>query len=160
MAIVFFLFWLLLNAHFALDTAMLQIVIIGILLSLLLYIFMIKFTRWDKKLDRFFICNPHLFLLYGAVLFWNVLVSNFHVIKLLLTPGESPEPCIVIVEIPLKNEMLRSMLANSITLTPGTITVESNESSFTVHCLKKGYIDGIEASTLTKILMKMEEKLK
>ena len=48
------------------------------------------------------------------------------------------------------------MLANSITLTPGTITVDLEGNHFTVYSLDKSMIDGFENSTLVKLARKME----
>ena len=163
MFIIIFLIWLLLNAHFAFDTKFLQIVIIGLLLSALIYWFMIKFTKWSFKTDIFFIKHIHLFIAYGIVLFINVIVSNLKVVSLILKRKQTPEPQIIKIHIDLENELLISLLANSITLTPGTITIscdktKKNGGVFIVHCLRKEYFDGIENSTLVKLLRRMEGK--
>ena len=49
------------------------------------------------------------------------------------------------------------LLANSITLTPGTITIEQREDEYTVHCLDSSFIEGIEKSTFVKLLERMEK---
>ncbi len=157
MVLVLFILWLVLNGHFAIDAAMLEIVLFGLAGSGVIYLFMIKFTRWDKRIDAFFLKRFYLFVAYGAVLVWNVIVANFHVIKVILTPGESPEPVIVTLQLPIKNEFFRSMAANAITLTPGTITIACTEEHYVVHCLKQAYMDGFENSAIVKIILKMEE---
>ena len=58
--------------------------------------------------------------------------------------------------VPLRTEFARFMLANSITLTPGTITVDADSDRFTVHCLHGRLIAGIEDSTFVHLLQKME----
>lgn len=156
MIIIFFLLWLLLNGHVGADAAFLEIVLFGAGVSVLAFFFMTRFTRWDKKLDRFVLRHFPMFLLYEIVLFWNVVISNLKVLQTILSPKGTPEPAIVRLEIPIRNEMLRTILANSITLTPGTITISQTQTCFIVHCLKKEYIDGFENSSLVKILSKME----
>ena len=51
----------------------------------------------------------------------------------------------------------RMILANSITLTPGTITVSLTEDNLLVHCLDKSLAEGMEDSVFVRLLQKMEE---
>ena len=48
------------------------------------------------------------------------------------------------------------VLANSITLTPGTITVNLEGNEFYVHCLDKEFAEGMEQSIFVELLEKME----
>jgi multicomponent Na+:H+ antiporter subunit E len=158
MLVIIFLVWLLLNAYFAFDMQFLQIVLFGIVLSTIIYIFMIKFTKWNLKMDIFFIKHIHLFIAYAFVLLINIIISNFKVLGIIISPSKNPTPQIVGFNVPLKNKFLRVILANSITITPGTITISCSNDKYIVHCLRKEYLDGIESSTLVKLLLKMEAK--
>mgnify|MGYP003293873687 FL=1 len=57
---------------------------------------------------------------------------------------------------PLKSHFLQVILADSITLTPGTITVRLNEEKFEVHCLDESMAKGIDDSIFVKMLKKWE----
>ena len=48
------------------------------------------------------------------------------------------------------------MLANSITLTPGTITVKLSDDEFSVHRLDKSLAVGLSESIFVKLLMRIE----
>ena len=48
------------------------------------------------------------------------------------------------------------LLANSITLTPGTITLFQEGDHFVVHCLRREFGDGIEESSFVKLLRKIK----
>ena len=61
-------------------------------------------------------------------------------------------------ETDLKGEAAKVVLANSITLTPGTITVTLDEDTYLVHCLDKELGEGIEASSFVERLRKMESR--
>ena len=161
MFLVIFIIWLLLNAHFAFDERFLQIVIIGLLLSTVIYLFLIKLTKWDFKTDMFFVKRIHLFIWYGLALFYEVIVSNLKVVSLILKHRGNPEPQIIKISIDLKSDLLRTILANSITLTPGTITIsceksKDNKGVYIIHCLRKEYFEGLENGRLVKILQRME----
>ncbi len=67
------------------------------------------------------------------------------------------EPVLVDFDAPLTSDFARLILANSITLTPGTITVEQNESHFVVHCLDKDMAEGLDKSIFVQLLLKMEQ---
>ena len=67
------------------------------------------------------------------------------------------EPVIVRVHTDLKSETARVILANSITLTPGTITVSMTDNDLLVHCLDKSLSEGMEDSVFVRLLKKMEE---
>ena len=56
----------------------------------------------------------------------------------------------------LKTKTARVLLANSITLTPGTITVSLQDNVYTVHCLDKQFGEGLSDSTFVWLLHKIE----
>ena len=66
------------------------------------------------------------------------------------------EPAVVRFKTDLKTQQARILLANSITLTPGTITVSLEEDEYVVHCLDKSLAEGINSSVFVTLLRKME----
>ena len=56
----------------------------------------------------------------------------------------------------LKSAPARIMLANSITLTPGTITVSLTGDEYVVHCLDKSLAEGINSSIFVTLLRRLE----
>ncbi|WP_456367258.1 monovalent cation/H+ antiporter subunit E [Thermococcus sp.] len=70
---------------------------------------------------------------YSPVLFWGMVKANLHVAYLVIT-GKI-RPGIVRVPVDLENDAQYTILANSITLTPGTLTVEAcpDEKALYVH---------------------------
>lgn len=85
------------------------------------------------------------FLYYGYFL-KELVISNFKLTAIVLSPDLPIEPGIVRVRTRLKSRMGRLMLANSITLTPGTLTVELDGEWLYVHWVKVESAD-IEAAT-------------
>lgn len=154
MFILLFFFWLLINGKVTLE-----LVIIGIILSALVYLFACCFLSFSLKKDILFCKNIPLFLAFLFMLIVEVVKSNLNIITLIWA-NKTPEPEIVHFTIDLKSPFLRVLFANSITLTPGTITISLEENHYTVHALRAEYIDGIEDSILLKILKKMEANTK
>ncbi|MFP4202302.1 MAG: Na+/H+ antiporter subunit E [Candidatus Acetothermia bacterium] len=84
---------------------------------------------------------------YVFVLAWWVVVANFDVAFRVLHPDVPINPGIVKVETDLESDSARTALANSITLTPGTMTVDISEDGYLyVHWINISSTD-VEAST-------------
>ncbi len=80
------------------------------------------------------------FFLYIPWLLYQVFLANIHVLYLTLHPRmrDLIDPQIITFESRLKKDIARTTFANSITLTPGTITVNVNIfGKFAVHCIDK-----------------------
>ena len=156
MFILLFLIWLLFNNYYAWDIYFLEIVLFGLLVSGLVYFSPIKFTRFTFKRDLKFCKKFPLLILYFLVLVKEIIVSNIKVLFIILNPKDKPSPEIVSFNIDLKTHFMRTIVANSITLTPGTITISLQRDKLIVHCLKKKFIEGFENSTLVRIAKRIE----
>ncbi len=72
--------------------------------------------------------NMHLF--YGG----KSLKATFGTLKFIMTPGDTIEPRLVYFKNPdIKSDVGKATLANSITMTPGTITCDIDDDVFIVH---------------------------
>ncbi len=72
-------------------------------------------------------------IIYLPVFFWQVIKSNFDVAYRVFHPEMPIRPGIVRVKTSLQSEVAKTFLANSITLTPGTLTVDCIENNLYVH---------------------------
>lgn len=72
---------------------------------------------------------------YTSLLLLDIVKANFQVAWIVLHPRLPITPCMVKVETPLESDTGRTILANSITMTPGTLTVLAGEREFLVHAL-------------------------
>ena len=78
--------------------------------------------------------------------------------KYIFNSRDELDPVLVHFDVPLKSKFARVVLANSITLTPGTITANLDREGYTVHCLDRELGVGIDQSVFVKLLMNMEAK--
>lgn len=151
MALLVMAFWLALNGRIAFDT-----LILGAAITLIMLLLGHATGLWT--LDR----EKHIYLLlpsgilYFFVLIKEIFVANLRVVKIIFNRRESP--CIRHYATKLKTKVARAVLANSITLTPGTVTVQLVDNVLTVHCLTHEMADGLTDSSLEKRLLRMEEK--
>ena len=90
------------------------------------------------------------FGVYVPWLLWQIVLSNLHVARLVLHPRLPIDPALMEFESTLTTEAAHVLLANSITLTPGTVTVEMTAKRFVVHCLSADSRSGIEDGAMLR----------
>jgi multicomponent Na+:H+ antiporter subunit E len=74
---------------------------------------------------------------YLVWLLWQIVLSNIHLMKLSLGDMKEVSPRIIKFHTGLKTDFSKFLLANSITITPGTITVKILDDVFYVHAISK-----------------------
>ncbi len=82
---------------------------------------------------RFSIAAPVHLVLYLGRFFVALVVANFDVARRVLAPSLPIRPAVVEVHTDLRSALGRMLLANSITLTPGTLTIDVHEDRLLVH---------------------------
>ena len=146
---ILFLVWMLLSGKWEW-----KFVIFGIVASLAIAYICTPFlivTGSNKKQFYLFGCNPLKLLIYSAWLIKEIALSSLATTRLVLSPHMEYLPRIVYFSIPFKNPAATMFLANSITLTPGTITLDVLEDGvFEVHALTAE----AEASLMSGVMAK------
>ena len=150
---LFFIVWIIFNGRVTWE-----IVLFGIAISGLMFAFVCKFMDYSMEKERKFYKKCPLFCKYVVLLVKEIIKANLAVCHLILTRREVAEPVIVKVHTNLKTETARVILANSITLTPGTITVSLTEQELLVHCLDRSLAEGMEDSEFVRLLEAMEKE--
>ena len=156
MSLVYFSLWVIFNGRVSFE-----IIIVGAFLSILLDIFVkkilgIKFS--GATFIKFIKLLPDAFI-YAIVLLIEITRANLSITKLVLAPEIEVEPCLVKFNTPLKTSAARVALANSITLTPGTITVSLDGNELLVHALNREIAHSLEGSIFERLLARMERKI-
>ena len=151
MFIIFFLIWIIFNGQFTLEIAAFGVVIAGAM-----YWFICKFLDYTPRNDL--ILGKRLFLLlhYLFVLLVEIIKANGAVFRMIYSAKYRLEPAVVHFRTDLHSTFARVLLANSITLTPGTITVSLKDDEYIVHCLDKELAQGIDSSIFVKLLRRIE----
>ena len=100
----------------------------------------------EKPFHVFQINRWFWFILYIPVFFWEMAKANFDVAFRVLHPKRPINPGIVKIKTNIKSEMGKTFLANSITLTPGTFTVDIKDEFLYIHWINVKTTDIEEAS--------------
>ena len=134
--IIVFAFWILLSAHF--DRFHVGA---GIVCSLIVayashdLLFAGTGNHTLTKIVRF--------IAYLPWLIYQIVLANIDVAKRALSPRMPIDPQVVTFKTMLKSDVARTALANSITLTPGTVTIDIVDDVFYVHAIAKEPADDL-----------------
>jgi multicomponent Na+:H+ antiporter subunit E len=130
-ATILYLFWIVFSGFF--DAFHL---ITGAIMSLLLAFFTWDLLFKNRELSIFGrFAEAFRFAHYILWLLYQIVLANIYVAKLVLSPKMPIDPKIIRVPIKLKKDVSMVAFANSITLTPGTITISVEGDSFLVHAI-------------------------
>lgn len=153
MYLLYFIVWVI----FAGDIT-LEICLFGIAIATVIFAFTCKFMDYSIEKEKRNLKKAFQFLHYIGVLVKEILLANIQTVKMILSEKEEVKPTLVDFKTDLKTERGKVLLANSITLTPGTITVELDENGYVVHCLDESMAGGMDESVFVELIRKMEKE--
>jgi multicomponent Na+:H+ antiporter subunit E len=148
--ITLFVFWLVLSDHYNLRYILLGLFCSG-LVTFLTYdtLFYIKHKLPDKGItSKMILISLLRVLIYIPWLLWEIVKANVEVAFLILHPKLPVKPVLLSFKTDYRLNITRVTLANSITLTPGTITVDLQENNYIVHAITPESADAIESARL------------
>ena len=149
MVILYFTLWIILNGR---VTA--EIIIFGLIFSAAIAVFGYKMFDYGPRNELRLLRNIPLFIVYILNLILEIIKSTGAVMSVALSRSKKPEPEIIEFHSGLESKLQNVLLANSITLTPGTFTLFQEGDYFMVHCLRKEYAEGMEDSSFVRLLRK------
>ncbi len=94
--------------------------------------------------------------IFVSMLFFEVVKANLQVAKIALSMDMKLDPKVIVYESRISDHWLLTILANVITLTPGTMSVDICGNKLKIHCLNQEYADGVNSMVLEKLLFKIE----
>ena len=127
--ILLYLIWLLLSGHYDLFHLSLGI------LCCSLVAFLSHDLLFENGISKNIFLIITRFISYLPWLIYAVISANIHVAYLVLSPKMPIDPKIIRFKTKLRSDISKVTLANSITLTPGTITMDIVDEEFYVHAI-------------------------
>lgn len=144
-----FAIWLLLSGHY---TPLL--LSLGVFSTLVVVALAMRAHFIDREIQPVLL-TPSV-LLYWLWLAWEVIKANVDIARCILSPGLPISPRVIKVRSSQKTELGRVTYANSITLVPGTVTMDVDEDLFTVHALTKANADDLESGEMDRRVSNVE----
>lgn len=127
--------------------------LLGALLGWGLPLYTARFWPEEVRVRR-----PLRLLRFIAIVLYDIVVANVTVARLILGPPRNMQPAFVVMPLALRSEMAISVLANTISLTPGTVSayVSADRRCLVIHSLHTTSPDEL----LATIRERYEEPLK
>ena len=145
LTLTLFILWLLLSGHYNV-----LLISLGLISSLLTVVLALRMDVIDheshplhlrRQLPRFLVFLSR-----------EIVLANLDVVRRILTPGKSFSPQLRQLPLPQKTAVGQVIYANSITLTPGTVTVQLGTDSILIHALSREAADDLETGRMAQAI--------
>ncbi len=147
-----FAFWLLLTGSIAPGD-----IVLGLALSALLG-YLTARLLWSSDAPTLSLRQTGRLVLYIPRLIVSIVKSALQVAEVVLDPRMPIKPVMVGHRTSFAREVSRVAYANSITMTPGTLTVDIEEETFHLHCLDERFATDIASGDLEQRIARIFEE--
>ncbi len=152
MFLLYFLLWVIFNGNFTLEIA-----VFGVVIAAAVFAFTCKFADYSIEKEKMLFRNFFRIIRYVVVLVIEIVKANFAVVHLIWSEERDADLAFATFQGSFMAAAGRSALANAITLTPGTITVQLEDNVYTVHCLDESLAEGIDESIFAEMMKEIEK---
>lgn len=143
-------FWIINSGHF--DPLLLSFGVFSV--ALVIWINQ-RMSRVSEGYQPPIILSPRL-PLYIVWLLKEIVVSNIDVIRCIWQRKPGIQPRVVTVKASQRTDLFKVLYANSITMTPGTVTMEIEGDVFTVHSLTRASREGLQSGAMDRRVRSLE----
>jgi len=149
-ALIMFAFWILLSGEYN------PIMISSGIVSSLFVAYLshdLLIGKTDIRLNMIRIIK---FVAYLPWLFWSIVLANIDLAYRTLHPKMPINPRTIRLKNNFRTEMGVVTLANSITLTPGSVTIDANKDEFVVHIIEEGVAESLMSGEMQRRVKRIE----
>ena len=133
LGLTLFVLWLLLSGQYTFDSRL--ILALGLASCTFVVAIALRMKIADREGHPIHLLVPS--LRYIPWLLWAIVKSNIDVTRCILNPRLPISPTLVKVKAGQQSELGQAIFANSITLTPGTVSLDVEEGEILVHALTR-----------------------
>jgi len=144
--------WLLLSGHYTL-----LLISFGLLSVMLVVLIALRMDVVDHEGHPLHLNLKALFT-YWAWLLKEIIVSNIYVCRLILNPALPISPTVIALRSSQSTDLARVIFANSITLTPGTVTIDVDGDITEVHALTEELARSLLAGSMDSKVTALESR--
>ena len=145
LTLTLFILWLLLSGQYSM-----LLISLGLVSSVLTVVLALRMDVIDHESHPLHLRRqlPR----YWVFLSREVILANLDVARRILTPGKSFSPQLRQLPLPQKTALGQVIYANSITLTPGTVTVQLGTDSIRIHALSREAADDLQTGRMAQAI--------
>jgi multicomponent Na+:H+ antiporter subunit E len=145
--------WLLLSGHY--DVFHISLGVVSVVLVLVGNSHLNRIQFFTGDLPEWERARAGRVLRYIPWLVWQIVVASLQVAYVVLSPKIRIDPCLLHFRAKLPNVGAAVILGNSITLTPGTLTIEIRKDEFLVHSLMDESMGGLIDGTMPTMVARL-----
>lgn len=149
-ALIMFSFWIFLSGKFSFI-----LLLSGVISSLLVSYMSNDLLIGNGDIKLGFIRTIR-FIRFLPWLLWQIVLANIDLALRTLHPKMPINPILINIKNNLKTDLGMVILANSITLTPGTVTIDVNENEFLVHVISEKAAQSLISGEMQARVKKIE----
>ncbi len=153
MYLLYFALWMIFFGSITLES-----ILFGLGIAAVVFAFTCAFIGYSIKTEIGFYRRIPGMVHYVYVLVVDVIKANLTVVRMIFSGDRELVPVLVHFNTDLTSPIARAFMADSITLTPGTITVSLSDSEYVVHCLDESLAVGIDQSACAHDLAELEKE--
>ena len=142
-------FWIVLTERLTISST-----IVGFIIAVIIYIYVKDAYKGIKIIGA--VKQIPLWILFLLQLVGAIIIANFQVAIIVLSKNMPIKPEIVTYKTQVNSDLLKTILANAITLTPGTMTVDIAEDKLRIHCLNQDYANALDGNIFEKTLLRIQ----
>lgn len=146
-------FWLVLTPYITAEST-----IIGMIVCILVVLYSRDLLFEEKEIPLYKLSNFINMIKFIGVLIVEIFKANIDVAKIVLNPSLPIQPHFIKVPMMLKNDFNKVIYGNSVTLTPGTLTVDITEDEFIIHALTNDAAEAMKNSFIEQWVIKQEDE--
>ena len=148
--LIMFAFWIILSGKFSFI-----LLLSGVISSLLVSYMSNDLLIGNGDIKLGFIRTIR-FIRFLPWLLWQIVLANIDLALRTLHPKMPINPILINIKNNLKTDLGMVILANSITLTPGTVTIDVNENEFLVHVISEKAAQSLISGEMQARVKKIE----
>ena len=142
--------WMIFSEKISIETWLIGIMIVALTM-------LMNKSLLPKKKSRFHFKVILYGIRYFLLLMREIVLANIHVALLVLSPTPKISPVFIHYSTILRSDFYKMVFANSITLTPGTISITLNQDALCIHCLTEKFAKEMTNNQFEASLKKMED---
>lgn len=151
--IILFGLWLIFSGRF--DYLHISFGVVSVSIVIFINYKLMKINLFPERGEPNIPVKLHRIPMYILLMSWEILVASLQVAYLVIHPKMPIKPALVTFRTKLPSAAAKVVLGNSITITPGTLTIDIEHDKFLVHCLIPGSSSSLESGQVQSRIMKL-----
>ena len=153
MLFALYVLWIILNGRTTVD-----VLVSGVFVIAIVGLFCYKNMGYRIQNEKIALKKAGKLFCYFLLLLKEMIIANVQVLSLVLSPTMKIRPCIIRFQPRINSIPGRVLLANCITLVPGSVTIEMMNEGYIVHAMTTEIAQSVRESSFERMIREIEDE--